>query len=470
MNLNEHNRTKVFVCYSHKDSKWLERLRIHLKPLTRDGKVDVWDDTMIAPGTNWRAAIEESINSSKIAILLVSADFLASDFISAIELPALLQSAETRGLNIIPVIISPSGFQKHPILSDFQAVNDPQKPLISLNKAERERILVEVTDSIKDELNIQSSRVGDATVNRLGFPEIKRISLNDGGLPITQVITVNPIEYSKPLSQPPSDSAVKNQPIKNILATLTALIVIALVAIYFSNKMQSSKLQAPSESESVIQRSPATNVGSFEPKEQIERASIYLDLNSSWRELTDAERVGTVRMSRARLSVNFLVRKFSNDAELTHRLGTSSSLEKPFDWSSDHPMKAEPSDRKCSSDIRLAYMLNFDIKHEPVNAPFNLNYQIDFWNAHNRQQGDWQAFYVSNQTKMLIFKIIFPKNKPYTSLNFLKAEGLECNSPPFKFENPEVQEGIDEATGAKTITWTIVNPETHYIYRMQWTW
>lgn len=451
----KHNPTEIFICYSHKDSKWLERLKIHLKPLVRDGELNVWDDTMIAPGTNWRDAINESINASKVAILLVSADFLASDFISDMELPKLLHAAKNRGVNIIPVIISPSGFQKHPILSDFQAVNSPQRPLINLKRADQEQVWVKVAESIKNPLN--------------------------GSLPITKVAAVNPVKYGEP-PQPSLDSinklnqefaeTAKKRSVKiymSISVTLVTLIAFTFFPLYFLNKKPTSESQPQIESESG-QRSSAANAGSFELQAQIERAIVYLDLTSSWRELTDAERAGTVPMSRASLFVNFLVRKYSNDAELTHRLGTSSRLEKPFEWSSDHPMKAEPSDMKCSSDIRLAYMLHFDIKHEPINAPFNLNYRIDFWNAHNRQMGDWHAFYVSKPTKMLIFKISFPKNKPYTSIDYLKAEGLECSSPTFKFENPEVQEGIDEATGAKTVIWTIRNPETHYIYRIQWTW
>jgi formylglycine-generating enzyme required for sulfatase activity len=144
---------KVFISYSHQDVDWLTRLRVHLKPLERDYEVDVWDDTKIRPSSNWREEIKGAIMSARVAVLLVSADFLASEFIDANELPPLLKAAEQGGTAILPVILSPSWFAKTEGLSKFQAVNSPSQPLIGLSRIEQEAIFARVAETVHELLS-----------------------------------------------------------------------------------------------------------------------------------------------------------------------------------------------------------------------------------------------------------------------------------------------------------------------------
>jgi tetratricopeptide (TPR) repeat protein len=85
-------------------------------------------------------------------VLLVSADFLASDFIATDELPPLLSAAEKEGAVILPVILSPSRFLKTPSLAQFQTVNNPSRPLIGMTKDEQESVLVNVSEAIEASL------------------------------------------------------------------------------------------------------------------------------------------------------------------------------------------------------------------------------------------------------------------------------------------------------------------------------
>lgn len=142
-------RNGVFVSYSHEDREWLERLQVHLRPLERDDAVAVWDDTRIRPGTDWRGEIRKAIGSAKVAILLVSADFLASDFIATNELPPLLKAAQEEGAIILPVVVRPCRFTRTKSLSGFQAVNDPDKSIGSPRSITAERILTKVVDEVE---------------------------------------------------------------------------------------------------------------------------------------------------------------------------------------------------------------------------------------------------------------------------------------------------------------------------------
>lgn len=158
------SREKVFIVYSHQDAKWLNRLQVHLTPLERQGLIERWDDTRIAPGTSWRGEIRKALESVKVAVLLVSADFLASEFIADNELPPLLPAAQSEGVVILPVIVSPCLFTNVPALAQFQTVNDPSKPLSGLTKAEQDKTFVHIADVILRLLDQPAAGAGSIAV------------------------------------------------------------------------------------------------------------------------------------------------------------------------------------------------------------------------------------------------------------------------------------------------------------------
>jgi hypothetical protein len=133
-------RSRVFISYSHVDAKWLKRLRPHLRPLEREGAL-IWDDTRLRAGSKWREEIRQALDETKVAVLLISAAFIASDFINTNELPPLLKAAKEDGATILPVIISASRYDLTEGLRDFQAVNDPKQPLIKMRGGTLEEIL-----------------------------------------------------------------------------------------------------------------------------------------------------------------------------------------------------------------------------------------------------------------------------------------------------------------------------------------
>lgn len=152
------DQPKLFISYSHTDTTCLERLLVHLKPLERANTVVCWSDRRIRTGDKWRTELEKNLDDSVIAILLVSADFLASDFIVNNELPPLLVKADANGLRILPVILKPCGFRRDPLLSTFQAANDPNSPLLGMTEMEQEALYDKIAEEVAKELRGRRAR------------------------------------------------------------------------------------------------------------------------------------------------------------------------------------------------------------------------------------------------------------------------------------------------------------------------
>ncbi len=138
----------LFISYSHQDKEWLSELRKWLKPLEKSDLVKIWDDREIMVGDQWLEEIRNSLSSAKAAVLLVTQDFLTSDFISKQELPQLLQAAKSDGVEIFWVAVSASTVEDTDI-SKFQAVNNPAEPLDGLSAPEQKKEFLQIYRKIK---------------------------------------------------------------------------------------------------------------------------------------------------------------------------------------------------------------------------------------------------------------------------------------------------------------------------------
>jgi hypothetical protein len=116
----------IFVSYSHKDTKFKNRLITHLRAFREENaidRIDLWHEKKIGAGNDWRTEIDNALKRANAAILLISADFLASDFICHKEVPVFLERRAEEGLRMIPVIIKPCPWKKISWLSAMQAIH-----------------------------------------------------------------------------------------------------------------------------------------------------------------------------------------------------------------------------------------------------------------------------------------------------------------------------------------------------------
>lgn len=137
---------KIFFCYAHEDEPLLNKLKTHLKPLQRQGLIDVWHDRDISAGTEWEQEINEHLNSAQIILLMVSSDFMDSDYCYSIEMKRAIERHERGEARVIPVILRPAHWQV--VLGKLQALPTDARPITDPNWYNLDRALYDVTEGI----------------------------------------------------------------------------------------------------------------------------------------------------------------------------------------------------------------------------------------------------------------------------------------------------------------------------------
>jgi WD40 repeat protein len=157
-------RTQIFVSYAREDSRWLQEDSLIpwlARSLKKDGVDLWWDREGILPGDEFRELIEKKIDESAVAILLVSQEFLNSEFIEHVELRRIETRANLGELVAIPILLEPCGWDELQFLSNRQMLPGKATPLI--NYLANERDWVNVRAEILDGIRRKVSRLRNAT-------------------------------------------------------------------------------------------------------------------------------------------------------------------------------------------------------------------------------------------------------------------------------------------------------------------
>lgn len=120
---------KVFISYSHHDTGVLDRLHVHLATMRKDGLIDTWYDREILAGDVLDNEISDELETSDVIVLLVSPDFLASDYCVDREMVRALELHESEKARVVPIIIEPCDWKSIEVLRRLKALPRDGKPI-----------------------------------------------------------------------------------------------------------------------------------------------------------------------------------------------------------------------------------------------------------------------------------------------------------------------------------------------------
>jgi hypothetical protein len=132
---NPASAVEVFFSYSHRDEGLRDQLANHLALLQRQGVIQKWHDRRIGAGTEWSGQIDSHLNSARIILLLISADFLASDYCYDVEMKRAMQRHEAADARVIPIILRPCDWRTAPF-GRLQALPKDARPVIQWPSAD----------------------------------------------------------------------------------------------------------------------------------------------------------------------------------------------------------------------------------------------------------------------------------------------------------------------------------------------
>ncbi|MCB0168011.1 MAG: toll/interleukin-1 receptor domain-containing protein [Anaerolineae bacterium] len=150
------SKPTIFISYSRKDEAEKEQLLAHLSVLQHAGLTQVWSDDQIGAGHDWQQEIQEVITQARIAIFLVSANYLTSEFILGQEVPTLLHRRQIEGLIVVPIIAKACAWRKVAWLSQLQVRPNDGRPIWHDGGRHADEALAQIAEEVADMLEFVS--------------------------------------------------------------------------------------------------------------------------------------------------------------------------------------------------------------------------------------------------------------------------------------------------------------------------
>ena len=175
----------IFISYSSFDVDAKEFVRRQLGVLRQVGDIELWHDGEIGVGDDWFQVIEANLQRCDVAILLISADFLGSEFCIKKEVPVLLERRKREGMMIAPILLRPCAWQIVPWLAAIQMQPCKGKPLLALDEIEQAEELTEVVLAIHSFLE----RRANQGISTEAKPNTPYPALPDNAIDLTRLPT-----------------------------------------------------------------------------------------------------------------------------------------------------------------------------------------------------------------------------------------------------------------------------------------
>jgi TIR domain/WD domain, G-beta repeat len=189
----------IFFCYAREDEELLNKLKTHLRPFQRQGIIDVWYDRDIGAGADWEQEIKQHLNAAQIVLLLVSPDFIDSDYCYSIEMKRALERHDKGKAKVIPIILRHAFWQVGP-LSKLQALPKDGKPVTDPSWYNLDRAFYDVTDGIYKVVKDLASQnatllpsVAEGMLPEAAKPNVSTPPILQG-YPVTSIIAPLPVE------------------------------------------------------------------------------------------------------------------------------------------------------------------------------------------------------------------------------------------------------------------------------------
>jgi len=200
-------RVNMFIAYAPEDIWLLKQLETHLSLLKREGLISTWCDRQVIPGTNWAGVIDQRLEEALVILLLVSADFLASDYCYQVEIKHALERHQSNKALVVPVLARPVDWKSSPF-GHLQVLPSGGKPITAWGN--RDKAWVEVVTGLRQVVQGLLKRVPDPTYNTWSTTESEPF-IAQLGMPARNTQGVTPPDQVQPPSQALRSSEGKNR-------------------------------------------------------------------------------------------------------------------------------------------------------------------------------------------------------------------------------------------------------------------